>query len=256
MLEGKTAFVTGASQGIGRQIAITLAEEGANVALAARSDGIYETEELIGDEERALSVETDVTDETSVEESIATTVEEFGGLNCLVNNAGIAGPTSPIEEITIEEWQDTMDVNLMGMFLTAKHTVEHLRESERGSIVNISSISGKRPLANRTPYTTSKMGVMGLTRTLAFELEAPITVNAICPGAVRGERINNIIENQAEQLGVSFEEAKRQVITDDMALNEIVESEDVADMVAYLASGHGRHITAQDINVDSGATWY
>lgn len=256
MLSGKTAFVTGASQGIGQQIAITLAEEGANVALAARSDGIYETEELI-DGDDTLAVETDVADEASVEESIAATVEEFGGLEVLVNNAGIAGPTAPVEEVTVEEWQKTLDVNLMGMFLTVKHAAPHLREGDESSVVNISSISGKRPLQSRTPYTASKMGVIGLTRTLAFELgDDDVNVNAICPGAVRGERINSVIEKQAEQLGVSFEEAKRQVITDDQALDEIIDPEDVADMVAYLASESGRHITAQDISVDSGATWY
>lgn len=256
MPSGKTAFVTGASQGIGRQIAITLAEEGANVALAARSDGIYETDELIESDD-TLPVETDVADEASVEDSIAATVDEFDSLDVLVNNAGIAGPTAPVEEVTVEEWEKTLDVNLKGMFLTVKHAVPHLRERERGSIVNISSISGKRPLARRTPYTASKMGVIGLTRTLAFELgDDDVNVNAICPGAVKGERINNVIEKQAEQLGVSFEEAKRQVITDDQALDEIIDPEDIADMVAYLASESGRHITAQDISVDSGATWY
>lgn len=256
MLDGQTALVTGASQGIGQQIAITLANEGANVALAARSDGIYETDDMI-DSDGTLPVETDVSDEASVEASIAATVDEFGGLDIIVNNAGIAGPTAPIEEITVEEWQQTLDVNLMGMFLTVKHGVGHLQESNRGTVVNISSISGKRPLESRTPYTASKMGVIGLTRTLAFELgDDDITANAICPGAVRGERINNVIENQAEQLGVSFEEAKRQVITDDMALDDIIDPEDIADMVAYLASDHGRHITGQDISIDSGATWY
>lgn len=256
MPSGKTAFVTGASQGIGRQIAITLAKEGANVALAARSEGIYETDQLIESDD-TLPIETDVADEESVEESIARTVDEFGGLDVLVNNAGIAGPTAPVEEVSVEEWEQTLDVNLKGGFLTVKHAAPHLRESEQGSVVNISSISGKRPLQSRTPYTASKMGVIGLTRTLAFELgDDNINVNSICPGAVKGERINDVIEKQAEQLGVSFEEAKRQAITSDQALAEIIDPGDVADMVVHLASDSGRHITAQDINVDSGATWY
>lgn len=256
MLAGQTAFVTGASQGIGQQIAITLAEEGAKVALAARSDGIYETEDMI-DSDRVLPVKTDVADEASVEKSIAEAVDEFGELDILVNNAGIAGPTAPIEEITVDEWQKTLDVNLMGMFLTVKHALPHLRESEQASVVNISSISGKRPLESRTPYTASKMGVIGLTRTLAFELgDDSITVNAICPGAVKGERINTVIEKQAEQMGISFKEAKQRVITDDQALDEIIDPEDIANMIVYLASDRGRHITAQDISVDSGATWY
>lgn len=257
MLDGQTAFVTGASQGIGRTIAKILGEEGANVALAARSDGIHETADQIDGRDRTLAVKTDVTDEDSVETSIQETVSEFGGLDILVNNAGIAGPTKPIEEITVEEWQQTLDVNLMGMFLTTKHAASHLRESNRGTIVNISSISGKRPLTSRTPYTSSKMGVIGLTRTLAFELgDDDVTANAICPGAVEGDRIRRVIEAQAEELGVSYEEAKSQVITNDQALDEIVGPEDIGSMVAYLASDKGRHITAQDLSIDSGSTWY
>ena len=255
MLEETTAFVTGASQGIGREIATELASEGANVALAARSDGIYEAAESIGN--GALPVETDVTDEASVRSSIDETVDTFGGIDCLVNNAGIAGPTAPIEEVSVEEWRTTMEVNVTGMFLCVKHAAAHLRKSARGSIVNISSISGKRPLENRTPYTTSKMGVLGLTRTLAFELgDDDVTVNAICPGATRGPRIEQVIENQASQLDVSFEDAKREVFTDDTALGTLVGPEDIAGMVVYLASEKGRHITAQDINVDAGTTWY
>lgn len=257
MLEEKTCFVTGASQGIGQQIAITLANEGANVALAARSDGIYETEELIDNPAQTLPVETDVADEDAVESAIEATVDAFGGLDSIVNNAGIEGPTAPVEEVTVDEWQQTLDINLMGMFLTVKHGVSHLRESDRASVVNISSISGKRPLESRTPYVSSKMGVIGLTRTLAFELgDDDITVNAICPGAVKGDRIISVIEKQAEQMGVSFEEAKRSLITDEQALDVMLDPEDIANTVAYLASEKGSHVTAQDINVDCGATWY
>lgn len=257
MLEGRTAIVTGASQGIGRQIAIELANEGANVALAARSDGIYETAEQIGGSDRSLPIETDVTDENSVKDTVEATVEKFGGLDLLVNNAGIAGPTAPVEEITREEWERTMDVNVMGMFLTTKHAAPHLRESDSASIVNISSISGKRPLQDRTPYTTSKMAVIGLTRTLAFELgEHDITVNAICPGATRGPRIERVIEKQADRLEVTFEEAKQRVFTEGAALGVLTEPEDIAEMVTFLASERGRNITAQDINVDAGTVWY
>jgi len=257
MLDGVTAFVTGASQGIGRVIATELADEGANVALAARSNGIHETAAAIDDEERTLTVETDVTEEASVEESIEATVERFDGLDCLVNNAGIAGPTKPVEEVTVEEWGHTMDVNALGPFLCTKHAAAHLRASERGSVVNIGSISGKRPLENRTPYAASKMAVIGLTRTLAFELgDDDVTVNAICPGATRGDRIERVIEGQAEAKGIPFEEAKEQVFTEDAALGRLVDPEDVADMVVYLASERGRRISAQDLNVDGGTIWY
>ena len=255
MLDGLSALVTGGSQGIGREIAVTLAENGANVAVAARSDGIYETADEIGD--RAMPVETDVTDEDSVRAAIADTVDEFGGLDCLVNNAGIAGPTAPIEDVSVEDWQQTMDVNVMGMFLTTKHAAEHLRASDNGSIVNVSSISGKRPLPSRTPYTASKMAVIGLTRTLAFEFgEDGVTANAVCPGATKGPRIESVIEKQAEELGVSYDEAKRRVFTEDAALGELVTPEDVANTVVHLAGEKARHITAQDVNVSGGSVWY
>jgi len=256
MLSGSTAFVTGASQGIGEEIACTLASYGANVALAARGEGIYETADEIGDESRTLPVETDVTDEAAVRHAIHKTVEAFGGLDCLVNNAGIAGPTAPVNEISVADWQQTMDVNVLGMFLTTKHAVSHLRKSNQPRIINISSVSGKRPLSNRTPYTTSKMAVIGLTRTLAFELEDPITVNSLCPGPVDGPRLHEVVEKQAEELEISVEEARNRLFANEMALSEVVDQNDIAEMVAFLASKKGDHITAQDINIDSGTAWY
>lgn len=257
MLEGTTAFVTGESQGIGREIAKTLVEQGANVGLAARSDGIHETADIIDSPENTLAVKTDVTDESNVKESIEAVAEEFGGLDLLVNNAGIAGPTAPIENVELEAWEQTQNVNVTGMFLTIKHAISHLRASDRGSIVNISSISGKRPLENRTPYTVSKMGVIGLTRTLAMELgDDDITVNSICPGPTMGDRIDSVIEEQARELDVDYETAKRRVFTDDAALGRLVEAEDIAGTVAFLGSNAARNITAQDINVDAGTVWY
>jgi Dehydrogenases with different specificities (related to short-chain alcohol dehydrogenases) len=256
-MDRQTVLVTGASQGIGRTIATACADAGANVVLAARSAGIEETAAQIGADDRTLTVRTDVTDEASVEAAVDASVDRFGGLDTLVNNAGIAGPTAPVEAVSQAAWEETMAVNVTGMFLMVKHAVAHLRASDRASIINIASISGKRPLVERTPYTTSKMAVIGLTRTLAFELGGDgITVNAICPGATSGPRIDRVIEAQAERLGVSYEEAKAQVFTADAALGTLVEATDIASMVTFLAGDAGRHITAQDLNVDGGTTWY
>ncbi|MFC6768537.1 SDR family NAD(P)-dependent oxidoreductase, partial [Natrinema soli] len=207
--------------------------------------------------DRALPVRTDVTDESSVVDLIDRTADAFGGLDGVVNNAGIAGPTAPVTDVDAEEWDTTMAVNAKGPFLVAKHAVSLLRESDRASIVTISSISGKRPLEDRTPYAASKMAVIGLTRTLAFELgDDDVTVNAVCPGATEGARIERVIENQAEQRNLSYEEAKREVFTDDAALGELVEADDVADTVSFLLGPQARHITGQDINVDAGTAWY
>jgi len=260
-LDGLTAFVTGGSQGLGRAIAVRLAAGGMDVVPAARSDGIYETAELIAeetdDEDRALPIECDVTEPDAVTAAIDETVETFGGLDCLINNAGIAGPTAPVEEVSFEAFEETLRVNLSGAFLCAKHAAPHLRESEQGRVVNVSSVGGKRPYPSRTPYASSKLGMIGLGRALAFELaDDDVTVNTICPGPVAGDRIDRVIQAQADDRGISFQQAKQEVMLDELALDEMVQPEDVAEQVAYLVSDAGEHITAQDVNVDSGMTWY
>ena len=256
MFDGTTGFVTGAGRGIGQAIATRIVEEGGNVVIAARSDAIYEVAEDLG-KENALAVETDVSVESDVRAAIQATVEEFGGLDVLVNNAAIAGPTASVENVPTDEWQRTLDVNLTGAFLTIKHAVPHLKESDRGTVVNVSSITGKRPLPDRTPYAATKIALIGLTRTLAFELgEYGITVNTICPGTVRTERLRRVFERHAEEMGVTYEEALQELVLDDCAIDEIQEPEEIAGLVAFLVSNDGRHVTAQDLNVDSGATWY
>ncbi|MFB6082720.1 MAG: SDR family NAD(P)-dependent oxidoreductase [Halorientalis sp.] len=257
MLDGITAFVTGASQGIGREIAITLADHGANVALAARSDGIHDTADEIGDPDRTITVETDVTDEESVEAAIDETVDAFGGLDCLVNNAGIAGPVQPYDRVEEADFEQVLDVNLIGAWRCVKHAGAYLRASDRGSVVNIGSIGGKRPYANRTPYSASKMGLVGLSRTLAAELgRDDVTVNVIQPGPVEGDRIDDAIEAQAKLAEVDDAEPAS-LSGDDFTLPEyFVDPRDVAEQVAYLAGPHARKITGQEIAVDAGGTCF
>ncbi|WP_418280611.1 SDR family NAD(P)-dependent oxidoreductase [Halorubrum sp. DTA98] len=256
MLEGTTAFVTGGSQNIGRRIARTLADYGANVAVAARSDGIHETVDLIDDPDRALAVDTDVTDAESVESSIAETVETFGGLDCVVNNAGVPGPTASIEDTTLDGWEQTLDVNLMGQIHTVRAAAPHLRESDRGRVVNVSSTAAKDVLPNRSPYNVSKGAIIALTRSLALDLgDDGVTVNTVCPGATSGDRIDRSIEQQAENMGVSFEEAKARLFTGSAALGTLVEERDTAETVAFLLSDRARHVSGQEINVDAGSCW-
>ncbi|GAA0655866.1 SDR family NAD(P)-dependent oxidoreductase [Salarchaeum japonicum] len=251
MREG-VAFVTGASQGIGEAIARRFAEDGYAVALAARSDTTQLADEL-GD---ALAVECDVTDEASVESAIDATLSEYGGLDVLVNNAGIAGPTQPVETVEREEWSETIETNLTGPFLCAKHAASALRDSDDGSIVNVSSVGGKRPYPNRSPYAASKLGLVGLGRTLAAEFGADgVTVNTICPGPVAGDRIETVIEKQADARGTTPEAVKQDEYLGDLMLDEMVTPEEVADVAYRLAVQH-RHVTAQDVNVDAGMTWY
>lgn len=256
-LNNTTAFVTGASKGIGEEIAVTLADYGVNVALAARSNGIYETEDRIGSPGQTLSVETDVTDEVSVQKSIDDTVDTFGGLDVLVNNAGSAGPTAPVESIDAEEWQQMTDVKVFGPFLCMKHSVEYLRDSDRGTVVNISSVGGKRPYPNRSPYAASNMAMIGMSRTWAHELGSDdVTVNTICPGPVQGPRIERVIQAQADERGMAFDDVREQEYFADLAISEFVDPQNIAEMIAYLVSDAGRHITAQDLNIDSGSACY
>ena len=256
MLDDTVAFVTGASQGIGREIAITLADHGARVALVARSDGIYETEALIDAPDRTLPIEADITDEAAVEAAIEATVEEFGGLDSLVNNAGIAGPTAPVQDIDVSEWQRVQNVNVLGTFLCTKHAVSHLKESERASIVAISSLSAKHPHPNRTPYTASKAAQITMMRAVAYELGGDgITANTICPGAVEGDRLRRVWEARAEREERSADEL-RQKFEAKLPVKEVVDPRDIGEMVAYLAGPHARHITAQDLNIGSGAEVY
>ena len=179
MLETLTTLVIGASQDIGRRIATSPVEEGPNRVLVARSDGIYETENLIDIKDKTPPLKADVTREGSVKNSIGTAVERFGGLDIVVNNAGIPGPTAPVKEVKAEDWKNHGSKRQKAFFVI-KLAAPYLKESNRASIINISSISGKMPLEKRTPYTTSKMAVMGLTGTLVFELgKYDGTINAI-----------------------------------------------------------------------------
>ncbi|QLD87854.1 SDR family oxidoreductase [Natronomonas salina] len=254
MLSNITALVTGASQGIGAEIAETFADHGANVTLAARSDGIYETAERI-DDDQGLPVETDVTDEASVEAAVEETVDAFGGLDCVVNNAGVAGPVQPFDRVDPEEFLHVQNVNVAGPLVCAKHAAPHLRESDRGSVVNIGSIGGKRPYPNRTPYAASKMALIGLTRTLSYELgRDDVTVNTVLPGPVEGPRIEDVVAKQAELADVEDAEPAS-IGPDDFALPDYtIPPEDVAEQVAYLAGPHARKITGQEIAVDAGGT--
>jgi NAD(P)-dependent dehydrogenase (short-subunit alcohol dehydrogenase family) len=257
-LEGKVAIVTGGGRGIGRAIAKVMAREGAAVTLAARSlDQLRATaEEIQGDGGRCLVVETDVTSEESVNRMAKETLGAFGTIDILVNNSGIAGPTALCEETTIDDWNQTFAVNVIGPFLCCKAVLPVMKAKRWGRVINISSMSGKRPLVRRTPYTSSKMAVMGFTRTLAHEVgEFGITVNSVCPGATSGERIDNVIRNIAEGEGRSEAEVRAD-FTGPSALKSLVDPEDTAEMTAFLASDRAAHMTAQDINVTAGLVWY
>ncbi|MDS0281927.1 SDR family NAD(P)-dependent oxidoreductase [Haloarcula onubensis] len=258
MRPDSTAIVTGGARGIGQSICVELARRGARVVVAdLDSEEMAETAELVEETgQRCEVLETNVASSESVQETVEWVLEEFGSIECLVNNAGIAGPTAPCEGVSTEEWEQTLAVNLKGPFQMCREVIPHMRAASFGRIVNIASVTGKRPLPNRTPYATSKMGVIGFTRTLAAEVgDANINVNAVCPGSVDGPRIRRVFERQAEETGQTYEEVRGEVERE-AARGELVDREDVADLVGYLCSEQAERITGQDINVSAGKVMY
>ena len=258
-LDGQTALVTGGGRGIGQAICTTLAERGANVAVADLDpDEIAETVATIEDRGGiAVGMEIDVRNPDRVEEAVEETIERFGSIEILVNNAGIAGPTAPCEAVEPDAWDETMAVNLRGAFLVCRAVLPSMKAKGYGRIVNIASVSGKRPLLNRTPYVASKMGLIGFTRTLALEGgEHDINVNAVCPGSVEGPRLDHVIEKQAEAKGRGVEVERSESFEGPTVRGELVRREDVAALVAFLCSADADRITGQDLNVSSGKVMY
>lgn len=258
MVSDSTAIVTGGGRGIGQAICVRLARSGINVAVADLDESeMNETKRLVEAEgSRALTVETDVSDLASVQSTVDTVLDEFDSVDILVNNAGIAGPTSPCEEIEQAEWDGTVAVNLRGPFLMCREILPTMKGAGYGRIINIASVTGKKPLLNRTPYAATKMGLIGFTRTLAFEVgEHDINVNAVCPGSVDGPRIRGVFEQQAEATDQTYEEVRAEV-EGESPRRELVEREDVANTVAYLCSEEAERITGQDINVSAGKVMY
>lgn len=171
-------------------------------------------------------------------------------IDVLVNNAGVSGPTAPVEEITPTEWDQTVSITLNGMFYNTKLAIPMIKNSKEGSIINISSSAAYFGFPFRTPYTASKWGIIGFTKTIAMELGAEgIRVNAICPGSVSGDRIDRVIKNEADLRGLTFNEVKagyeRQV-----SLRTFVDAEDVTNTILFLCSDYGKRISGQALGVD------
>ena len=252
------AVVTGANRGIGRAIAVGFAKAGYAIAASARDtatlgDTVAEIEGCGG---VALALPCDVVDESSVEAMTKGVLERFGTVHTVVANAGIGGPTTPMHEIELAAWRECLAIDLDGVFLTFRAFIPSLIAAGAGSLIAISSMTGKRPLYGRTPYAAAKMGVIGLVRTLALELGPHgIRVNSVCPGAVGGPRLDSVLRNQAAARGIT-EDAARAAFTSASPLGRVVEAREVADACTFLSSDAAASITGEDLNVNAGVVMY
>lgn len=255
------AVVTGANRGIGRAIAVAFAAAGYAVLASARdpaslADTVAEAEKAATAEPRggmAVATAGDVQDEASMA-ALAAAAEDLGPVHVVVANAGVAGPTAPLHEITLAQWRDTIATDLDGVFLTFRAFVPALIARRSGSLIAISSMTGKRPLHGRTPYAAAKMGVIGLVRTLATELGPyGVRVNAVSPGYVAGPRMDMVVRKQAEVRGVPEEQVRAEV-SSGSPLGQLVSARDVAAACVYLAAAPA--ITGEDLNVTAGVVMY
>jgi NAD(P)-dependent dehydrogenase (short-subunit alcohol dehydrogenase family) len=191
----------------------------------------------------------DVSDADAVEHLFDEVVQRFGGLDFLINNAGIAGPTAPVEDITPTEWRQTMAVNIDGQFYCARRAVPLLKRAGGGGIVNISSVAGRLGYPMRSPYAASKWAVIGFTQSLAMELgDFNIRVNSILPGSVEGDRMARVNAARAEKLGISVDEVIRRDLSS-TSLHCYIAPAHVATMALYLCSEPGSAISGQSMNV-------
>jgi NAD(P)-dependent dehydrogenase (short-subunit alcohol dehydrogenase family) len=257
-LRGTVAVITGGGRGLGAALAKRYARAGACVVLNGRTEEhlVRTAEEIRCRGGQAECVPGDVSKPEDVGRLFRRAVTMFETVNILVNNAGIAGPTVELVDLSLEEWNETLAINLTGAFLCCKAAIPHMREAGGGKIVNIGSGTGKRPLPMRTPYATSKLGLVGLTRTLAHEVgKYGINVNLISPFLVEGERLDLVIERQAKGRGVE-PEVVRDELTALSPFKRGVSADDVADVALFLSSPAADSMTGQDINVSAGAVMY
>ncbi len=258
-LKDKVAIVTGGGKGIGKAISLAFASEGASVVVAATTlSRLEETvEEIKSKGGRAKAIQTDITDEKQIQRMVEETIKGYGQVDILVNNSGIGGPTVNVVDLNLEDWHETLAVDLTGSLLCAKYVLKHMIPRKSGNIISMAaeggrSGDGRAGYPMRSPYVCAKMGIIGLTEVLSVEVgKYNIRVNAISPAAVRGERLNNVVKGRAEATGVSFDELWS-TITVNYSLGRAAEESEIAATAVFLASDESSAITGQTIVTHCG----
>jgi NAD(P)-dependent dehydrogenase (short-subunit alcohol dehydrogenase family) len=247
-IQGLRVLVTAGAGGIGLEIARSFVREGAKVHICDVDDAALAS--LATSDPEVTWSRTDVANRTDVTRLFEEALHALGGMDVLVNNAGIAGPTARVDEVDPEDWDRTLQVNITGHFNCARLAVPHLRESDNASIINLSSAAGRFGFPLRSPYAASKWAVVGFTKTLAMELgPLGIRVNAILPGVVEGDRIRRVIGSKAQARGISYEEMEGEFLRH-VSLRTAVTPQQIADQIVFLCSPRGRTISGQAISID------
>jgi NAD(P)-dependent dehydrogenase (short-subunit alcohol dehydrogenase family) len=238
-------LVTAGASGIGREIARTFAARGASVFVCDINAGGLD--EIAG----LKTAVCDVSKRPEIESMVASAAASLGGLDVLVNNAGISGPTAPVEEVDPDAWEQVMRINLTGTFNVTRCAIPHLKKSEAGVIINMSSLGGRYGYPDRSPYCVSKWGLIGFTKTLSIELGGHgIRANAILPGAVDGPRIQRVFEGRAQAAGRAVEEVRQDAMAI-QSLKQLVDPRDIAALCVFLASDAGKSISGQALPIDN-----
>lgn len=246
-IRGRTAVITGAGNGLGRAMAMAVAHRGVRTIIVGRDlEKLRNVAAEIGTRARPETCD------TSSERSVADLVERLGDedVSILINNAGIAGPVAPLINIDAAEWDEVFAVNVRGVFLMCRAFLPQMIRNGKGDVINLASVSGKRPLARRTPYTASKMAVIGLTATLAHEVGPfGVTVNSLSPGPVSGPRMSRNFAREAERTGKSAAEAEHDFVSRS-ALQRMVTEDEVA--LAAVAMLNMPGLCGADIDLSAG----
>lgn len=242
-------LITAGAAGIGREFARAFAANGAKVFVCDIDEAALAAiaKEIPGLTARRC----DMSQRGEIAAMVPAAVEALGGLDVLINNAGIAGLTLPVEQYPPDDWDKVVAVNLTAMFDTTRLGIPHLKTSKAGVIINMSSIAGRFGFANRSPYAATKWAVIGFTKTLALELgPSGIRANAIAPGAVEGDRIVRVFRGRAQISGRSFEEIKAEAMAA-QSIQAMVDPADIAQLAVFLASDAAKAISGQVIPIDN-----
>lgn len=247
-IKGLRVLVTAGAGGIGLEVARAFTREGAKVFVCDVDEPALAA--LRTSDPAVRGVTCDVADRAAVGRMFEEAMAWLGGLDVLVNNAGIAGPTARVEQINPEDWDRCIEICLTSQFTLARLAIPHLKNSTNASIINLSSAAGKNGFAMRAPYAAAKWGVVGFTKSLAIELgEFGIRVNAILPGLVAGDRIRRVLEAKAQQYGKPFKEVEATAFAY-TSIKEYILPQQLADQMVFIASPRGRTISGQAISVD------